>query len=196
MKITFRQALVLSVLLHIALVAPILRAQPAVCPKPRVDPITVDYIRVREAPAKAVESPKVDILPKVELLPSPPKVAAKSDADKADKDASRELAIKQAAVKSTKDYISYYQLIREKVRRGMKDSYRSYYGEGDVALVFVLASDGSLISSSVDGAASTPDQTLIDIAMQSLRQSVPFKPFPKALTLPQMSFTLTVSFKK
>jgi len=166
----------------------------------------VDYIAIKEpkdtkpAPKEkkpiVVETPKAELSPEILIAPSKANPGAVKSG--INKDASRELAIKQARIMSTKYYVNYYQLIREKVRQRLKDKYRSYYGEGDVSLVFDLRADGSLISvkAAPDTDAPARDPVLLDMAIQSLREAAPFAPFPRALSLPRMSFTLTVSFKK
>ncbi len=110
-------------------------------------------------------------------------------------DISSGLAEKQAEVKSTQDYINYFQLIRDMIRQRLKTNYRNLYKEGDVNLNFILYSTGSLASVKIDS-GSTPDSTLVDIATRSIKEVSPFPAFPKAINLPSMSFDLKVSFKK
>lgn len=201
MELNFKNAVILSMVIHAAVILslPVFKAE-----RMKRDTIIVDYIpsvepkkteAVRqEAKAVSPDTPKIDLAPKIDVKSAE---SASSDTNAArQRDIPDELAVKQARIMSTKDYISYYQLIREKIRRKLKDRYRSYHSEGDVSLVFVLRSDGALVSAAADPQSSTNDRTLIDTAIQSLREAAPFAPFPKALTLPQMSFTLTVSFKK
>ncbi|MFA5146449.1 MAG: energy transducer TonB [Candidatus Omnitrophota bacterium] len=95
-----------------------------------------------------------------------------------------------------KGYIDYYQLIREKIKEELKYRYRRWYKEGDVILNFILKSDGTLIGFDTDKAASTGDARLAEIASLSIKQASPFPPFPEGLPFPQMSFTVTVSFKE
>lgn len=201
MELNFKNAVILSMIIHavIILSLPVFKAERIKHNKiiidyiPSVEPKKTEITR-QETRAMSVDTPKINLAPKVEMKPaasvSPETSAARQ------KEILNELAMKQARIKSTKDYISYYQLIREKIRQKLKNKYRSYYNEGDVCLVFVLRSDGALLSAAADPERSVRDRTLIDTAVQSLKEAAPFAPFPKALTLPQMSFTLTVSFKK
>ena len=108
----------------------------------------------------------------------------------------REIARKQAKIRSTKDYINYYQLIREKIRQRLKSHYGRQHGEGEVRLEFLLRADGALLAAGADRAASTQDAALVEIALKSLKEASPLPPFPKAVDLPRMSFDLTVVFKK
>ena len=200
MYLTFKHAIIASTLIH-SMIIFCIGGQGLITQKvDKRDIIVIDYVVTKEPKeAKVVklrmtETPKIELSSKVEDAPASANAAtAKSDTDK---DASRDLAVRQARVKATKDYINYYQLIREKIRRRLKDRYRGYHGEGDVSLIFVLNSGGSLVSAAVDQTASTRDRILVDAAVQSLKEAAPFAPFPKAISIPQMSFTLTVSFKK
>ena len=204
MELNFKNAVILSIIIHAAIMLPLYRPPVFKAERIKHDDIIVDYISgvepkkievvKQETEAISVDTPKINLTQKIEMKPA---ASASPKANAAQqKEISDELAIKQARIKSTKDYISYYQLIREKIRQALKNRYRSYYGEGDVCLIFVLRSNGVLISASADPKASTRNRTLIDTAIQSLKEAAPFASFPKAITLPQMSFTLTVSFKK
>ncbi|MFH1190520.1 MAG: hypothetical protein V1682_07540 [Candidatus Omnitrophota bacterium] len=195
MYMTLKEAVMISVLIHSAVFIPVYGKDIPAAIRHKKESITVDYIKYKEPERITRDTGRTEIVPKVEMKrqENPPVVKAPVDSAKAASDA---LAAKQAKIVSTGDYINYYQLIREKIRRSLKDRYRNYYGEGDVCLVFSLGSDGSLITSAADPAASTQDGRLIDIALRSLKDASPFASFPKALTLPQMSFTLTVSFKR
>ncbi len=204
MELNFKNAVILSIVIHAAIImsiyhAPVFNAE-RIKPKeivvdfiPSVEPKKID-ITNQETKAISVDTPKINLTQKTDMKP----VASASPEIKAtqQKEISDELAVKQARIKSTKDYISYYQLIREKIRRSLKSRYRSYYGEGDVGLIFTLSSNGTLISSTVDPSVSTHESALVNAAIQSLKDAAPFARFPKALTLPRMSFTVTVSFKR
>ena len=205
MNLTFRNAVFLSLLAHSAIFLPsfnfVFNRQQITEKK---DSIIVDYIREKEPQIefkkiedvrkKPAETQKIPVVTKVDTVSK--SVPAANTPVKSLKDVADALAVKQAKVMSTKDYINYYTLIREKIRRRLKDKYRSYYSEGDAYLIFFLRSDGSLISAGVDPDMSTRDRILLDTAIQSVKEAAPFAPFPKAITLQQMSFTLTVSFKK
>lgn len=211
MELNFKNAVILSVIIHAAVMLPFYSSPVLKDDRIKHDKMIVDYIHIVRpkkievtrqkskaisAIAMSVDTPKINLAPKIEMKPdvsAPPKANAAQQ-----KKISAELAVKQARIRSTKDYVNYYQLIREKVRQKLKDRYRSYYGEGDISLVFDLRADGLLISVSAapDAGAPPRDQALLDIAIQSLKEASPFDPFPRALALPQMSFTLTISFRK
>ena len=63
-------------------------------------------------------------------------------------------------------------------------------------VVFTLDAHGGLIGAEAGNASSAPDQTLYDIALTSLREAGPFPVFPKALSLPRMSFDVVISFRR
>ena len=202
MDITLRNAILISLAIHILVIFP---GYNKLLSKDRIrhrDRMTVDYVVLDEpkavyerkaAEAKAVETPKVEIRQKVEAVAPPAVPQAKK---KAAVPESQEIVRKQAKIRSTKDYLSYYQLIRERIRQRLKSHYGRQHKEGEVRLEFLLRADGSLLAADVDRAVSTHDAGLIDIAGRSLAEAAPFPPFPKAVDLPRMSFDLTVVFKK
>lgn len=195
MYLTFKNTIVISMLIHSMVIFYIGGKGPVTRKINKRDHIVVDYVKLKEPALRVTETPKMEIMPNVEMKPavsSPAPITPEPSV----KEATDALAVKQARIKSTEDYINYYQLIRERIRQKLKDRYRNYHGEGDVCLIFILRSDGSLTNADVDPAASTSDRVLVDTAIRSLREAAPFASFPRALSLPQMSFTLTVSFKK
>jgi len=199
--------MVVSVVVHLSLVAPSLASLLLFPEKPDPnEPVAVDYLYFKEpkepdankieASIRPIESPKIELTNKVELKKETPKVPVPAPKDALSKMPIREIARKQAKIRSTKDYISYYQLIREGIREKLKDNYKSYYKEGDVALLFLVKSDGSLGSIEIERGISTQDDALLEIALRSVREAAPFAAFPKALKEPVMSFSLTISFKR
>jgi len=97
---------------------------------------------------------------------------------------------------NSKEYITYYEAIRKRIIRKLKSNYNYYFNTGDVNLLFLLNSDGSLARLGVDGAKSTDDKKLIDIAVLSVKQASPFPPFPKEFRLSQMPFSIIISFRE
>jgi outer membrane biosynthesis protein TonB len=206
MNSPFRNALIISTVIHFLVITPLYGFSMF---KEIVDtkkPMVVDYVVLKEpkpveivkrsARQKVRETKKMELVKDVAAKPAAKKVEAIKTAVKISPAKSRIAQKTEAKIRATKDYISYYQLIREKIRQRLKDSYRSYYREGDVRLIFTLRSDGSLVSLNVDESGSTNNETLLDVAIRSVREAAPFQPFPKALSVPKMSFDLTVTFKK
>lgn len=205
MELNFKNAVILSLVIHAAIVISLYHTPALMVERIEHKEIIMDFIASvepkkieiarQETKAISVDTPKVNLTQKIDVKPVVAGASSEINAAQ-QKEISDELAAKQTRIKSTKDYINYYQLIREKIRRALKSRYRSYYGEGDVCLIFILRSDGRLISIAADPEASTRDRVLVDTAIRSLKDAAPFVRFPKALALPQMSFTVTVSFKK
>lgn len=204
MTSTFKQAILISTLLHTMVLAPIYSL---IMPRRQIEerkPMVVDYVVIKEVAkivetktdfkTKTPETPRVELAREVvtRLAPSP------GEAKKIEepKDISRQTAKRESQIKSTRDYINYYQLIREKIRRALKNNYKDYSNEGEVYFVFTLNSEGGLVKYEIDSAKSTNDRTLRDIAILSLQEAAPFQAFPKGLSVPAMSFNLAVSFKK
>lgn len=96
---------------------------------------------------------------------------------------------------NNKDYINYYQVIRERIMQKLKALYRYHYRKGDIHLLFTLNSAGKLEDFYVDRVKSAQDDTLVDIATTSLKKSSPFPPFPKGLDQPRVSFNVVISFR-
>jgi len=198
----FRAAIGISIALHSALIAPLLTVERQHEKLREKRELVVDYVAMKEVPARTTakpvmrrETPKVEITKKADVKPAAPQKTAPAKDDPAKKKAAAN-ARAQARIRSTKDYINYYQLIRGKIRDRLMIHYRKYFAEGEVALAFVLTEKGELESSAIDELRSSPNTTLHDIALRSLREAAPFPPFPKALTLPRMTFTLQVAFKR
>jgi protein TonB len=204
MNKTFKNAIIISMSVHAAIILPLCTAP--FMKEPAKKELVVDYVRLKEAlklktpvtdvELKVPESPKVELKPKVEAAPAP---RAPTDKVEAKKDATQELAQKQQRIRTTKDYVNYYQLLREKIRQKVKRNYTDSYGEGEIHLNFVLSANGSLASCEVDRAISAGDAELsglAELAVSSVRQASPFPPFPKALEIPAMNFSVTVVFKK
>ncbi len=95
---------------------------------------------------------------------------------------------------SNPSYISYYQLVREKIRRSAYQNY-SRTETGEIFLSFVIGQDGSLRDIRLIEEKSTPSYYLRDIASRSIRAAAPFPVFPKELDYPQLSFNVIISFE-
>lgn len=91
-------------------------------------------------------------------------------------------------------YVSYYQIVREKIRR-MAYQYYVRTEQGEVYLSFIIASDGSLRDVRVVEEKSSPDQYLKNIALKSVSDAALFPVFPPALDYPQLSFNVVISFE-
>ena len=91
-------------------------------------------------------------------------------------------------------YISYYQLVREKIRRS---AYRNYTRTetGETYLSFIISKDGTLEDAHVSEEKSSANPYLQATALKSVRESAPFPAFPKELDYPRLSFNVVISFE-
>ena len=91
-------------------------------------------------------------------------------------------------------YISYYQLVREKIRRAAYQNYiRTEIGE--VYLSFVIGRDGGLKDVRLISERSSSSKYLQDISLNSVGVAAPFPVFPKELDYPELSFNVEISFE-
>lgn len=95
----------------------------------------------------------------------------------------------------TPEYKSYYQLIREKIRRFAYYNYRKLQ-EGEVFLTFSLTPKGELAEVSVNEQKSSKDDYLRNTALNSIREAAPFGDFPEKLKKNlKLSFNVIISFE-
>lgn len=118
---------------------------------------------------------------------------------KADENASLKVSINLPDVPGesykTPEYKSYYQIIREKIRK-----YAYYYykeiQEGEVFLTFSINSGGELIEAAVNQKKSTSDEYLKAIALKSVKEASPYPKFPEKLkNKNKLSFNVIISFE-
>lgn len=91
-------------------------------------------------------------------------------------------------------YISYYQIVREKIRRS---AYQNYTGSetGEVYIAFVTSSDGDLRRARLVEEKSSASSYLKNVALSSVKNASPFPSFPKELDYPELSFNVAISFE-
>ncbi|MBN1913251.1 MAG: TonB C-terminal domain-containing protein [Candidatus Omnitrophica bacterium] len=91
-------------------------------------------------------------------------------------------------------YISYYQIVREKIRRSAYQNY-ARTETGEVYLSFVIFSDGSLKELKLSEEKSAASPYLREVASRSINEASPFPAFPEELDYPQLSFNIVISFE-
>ncbi len=91
-------------------------------------------------------------------------------------------------------YISYYQIVREKIRRA---AYRNYIRNevGEVYLSFIISKDGDLKEVRLSEEKSSSNPYLQEVSLRSMREASPFPAFPKELDYPQLSFNVVISYE-
>jgi hypothetical protein len=204
----FKGAVVISVLVHLILITPLYGF--AIF-RDSVDikkPMVVDYVLIQDP--KKIEIPRSIVSQNMPGAQSIKASVKGADVDaRAVKDACKlpgarkvapgksSIANKtEAKIRATKEYVSYYQLIRGKIRNCIKDNYKTSLTGGAVRVYFTLKADGSLVSIEGDGSIADGSQGLLGVVAKSIRQAAPFPEFPQALALPRMTFDLVVNFKR
>lgn len=91
-------------------------------------------------------------------------------------------------------YVSYRQLVREKVKQALYQNYNSTE-TGQVYLTFVLTNDGSLRDIHITQEKSSSSEYLKEISLESVRAAAPFSSFPKGLDYDLLTFNVVISFE-
>ena len=91
-------------------------------------------------------------------------------------------------------YISYYQIVREKIRRSAYQNY-THNETGEVYISFIISNDGYIKDVRLAEEKTTANDYLKNIALRSIRDASPFPNFPKELDYPQLSFNIIISFE-
>lgn len=91
-------------------------------------------------------------------------------------------------------YISYYQIVREKIRRA---AYKNYIRNetGDVYITFIISNDGYLKNIRLVEDKSSNSMYLRASAIASVKDASPFPNFPKELDYPYLTFNVVISFE-
>jgi len=97
-------------------------------------------------------------------------------------------------LKKNPAYMSYYRLIRERIRNSAYHNYNSQK-KGEVLLSFLIGKDGSLKGVDLDP-QSVKNRNLRKIALKSIRESAPFPEFPEELQqYTRLQFNISIYFK-
>jgi TonB family protein len=102
--------------------------------------------------------------------------------------------VKKEELQNSSAYMNYYRMIREKIR---KKAYQRYRGQnqGTIYLNFNVTKNGALQAINI-GQQSVKKLKLKRIALDSIRDSAPFPPFPKELeSHSQLQFNISIYFK-
>ncbi len=91
-------------------------------------------------------------------------------------------------------YMSYYQFVREKIRRCAYENY-TRIENGEVYLSFIIYNDGKINEIHVVEGKSMASPYLKEIALKSVRDASPFPNFPTELDYEKLSFNVVVSFE-
>ena len=91
-------------------------------------------------------------------------------------------------------YITYYQIVREKIRRSAYQNYTQNI-TGEVYVSFIISNDGYIRGVRLVEEKTTANDYLENIALRSVKDASPFPNFPKELDYPQLSFNIIISFE-
>jgi len=91
-------------------------------------------------------------------------------------------------------YLSYYQIVREKIRRSAYFNY-THTETGEIYVSFVISADGVLEEAKLVEEKSSQNVYLRNIALRSVQDASPFPAFPKELDYPTLSFNVVISFE-
>ena len=101
--------------------------------------------------------------------------------------------IVNAEMKKMPSYLSYYQILRAKIKRNVK--YPNSLNEGQVYLNFRLTSDGKLEMIRINEEVSTSNVLLRTAALESIQKATPFPPFPEDFKQNEATFNVIISFE-
>lgn len=91
-------------------------------------------------------------------------------------------------------YISYSDVLYEKIKRALHDNYKGSQ-TGEEYLDFVIDKEGNLKEMRIRDERSAPSQFLKEIVFKSVKDSLPFPPFPKELDYRELPFSVVISFQ-
>jgi TonB family protein len=104
------------------------------------------------------------------------------------------LPVIESAKIDNPSYISYYQIVREKIRRSAYQNYM-HNETGEVYVSFIISNDGLIKDVRLAEDKTSVNSYLKNIALKSIRDASPFPNFPKELDYPQLSFNIIISFE-
>jgi len=93
-----------------------------------------------------------------------------------------------------KTVTAYYKIINEQLQQAV--IYPDIFSEGEVALSFVLTSDGNLKSVEVIDETVHNDTALKETAVKIVKNASPFPPFPENLHQQQLTFNVVFCFRE
>lgn len=91
-------------------------------------------------------------------------------------------------------YISYYQIVREKIRRSAYQNY-THNEIGEVYISFIISNNGYIKDVHLIETKTSASDYLKGVASKSVKDASPFPNFPKELDYPQLSFNIIISFE-
>ncbi len=164
--------------------------KPAAATQPR-PPVSEAVQRYRAYKKQAVVKAKSMAMPVTPPAPAPTQTAA-TQAAAPDMRTSADLL---ADPKSKEVFESYFVVVKDRIHQVVRRKYsRASVGEGQVALVFILRSDGRLENVWTVEKMSKADILVKNFARTCVRDAAPFPKFPESLGMNRISFNITIIF--
>ena len=91
-------------------------------------------------------------------------------------------------------YLTYYQSIREKIRKSVYAHYPHGVERGQILLTFVLFSDGKLKEIGAKDENPFQNRRIKELAIRSVIDASPFPPFPGGFKRPLVPFRIMITF--
>ena len=163
----------------------IVQAAPPALPPPA--PVSIPLPPERGKPSYPIEIPKPKLVERSVPIPS----------GHEKEQSLKEAALYQEMNMKLKDpaFATYYQAIREKIRKAAKRRYEGKRDSGDVSIGFTLFSNGRLKEVSIFRETSQTVSNLRTLAVQSLVDASPFPPFPARFEREQLSCLVVLTFE-
>ena len=94
------------------------------------------------------------------------------------------------------EYIQYYELLREKIKK-KTSQYCAHLSEyGEVTVSFILGQKGTLNEVTINKALSSKSVRLQNAALKSMEAAAPFPAFPASLNREELTFNISIIFRK
>ena len=166
------------------------------------DNIEITYL-IPEMPKDAIEKvieklpEKYDLEEKeLKKLEQKPSVADENTLLESAKKITKEQYLEEEGLKELEEYIAYYELIRERIKNRVSLGYTRSSREGSVDVTFTLTRNGSLKAIVINERTIAADATLQNLAAKAIKTDAPFPAFPDSLKRDELTFTLSIIFKK
>lgn len=185
--ITLKTALAVSVSIHLLALSP-WNALRFPGPVEEEDQIEVTYI-LEEVSEEAFEE-EIKTLPQKYDLEEK---AIEEPREREEEEPAEEY-LEEEELEKLEEYISYYELVREKIKQYVTRYYRDRQKKGSVVIAFKAAKTGRLLAVSINESSQSP--YLDRLALRAVKSSAPFPPFPEALRKDELTFTISIIFKK
>lgn len=203
-SITLRAALGISITIH--LIA--FQAGNFLCKRPikhKSGEIEITYLLTETVKERMPEKIIENLPQKYDLKKKKTEVKYRSKKDKPDEIIKRSLEeapikeeahLQEEGLKQLEEYIQYYELIRERIKKCVAAKYRNSRSQGSVDVTFVVGRTGSLKKLYLDQKKSTKDPSLVKAALESIKEASPFPVFPETLDKQELVFSIAIVFRK